>query len=1107
LNIIVEGNGMPTSERFDLNAYALLKGFDANFIIERLQSDDWQAEVAHVNAELWARWEKNAPLELSGRADFSDLRVRYGDGLQQLQTLAADFSLALQEDNRLTLQLGDLLAQFADNHFKIGKARVQRVGSKTNADLSETNVAIDGMDLGAAQALLLQLNLLPEKPLTILKQLSPTGWLRDIQLDLPADVDLSTLQIKARLDDVALAPWSGAPGGKGLYGAMIAGVDSGTVLLDSDSLRLSFPKIFHHELGFDAATGQVRWQILEDRVLVESGALSLHSAAGQAVGYFDLDLPLLKESGDEPLMNLVINMQDSEAQFRNQFLPFTIGDELLDWLDTSIKQGNVVDAGFIFRGSLAKAANDSRTVQLYFNIDNAKLKFADGWPGISSVNGEVFIDDNIVLVEAERGEINGLLLDNATIRHGPHRSGIGSYLSIDTRTSGKLSDALDFIKSSPIRDAVGDALDNWRAAGYISGRIKAGLPLGNKAADSIDVRTVIRQGKLQHPELDLAFQRINGPLKYSSKRGLTSEGLTADLWRQPLQAVVSSRIDKVVDDTAHWLTEVDVSGSVTNESLLEWLHLPLQNYFAGKVDYTAKLSVHEGDSTLAIDSSLTELASTLPTPFGKHHGEAMPVRMEFFLSAQPLRLAVNLHDSFRGALMMHGQGHTTGSLHLLNAAEPKFLHDELRINAALEYFKLDDWLEVLDIVLPEGSEGQEFTTRVRAENISIRTADIYGASFANLTVDLENYGNAWEFDVEGSQLRGKLRYNNQQQPALQLELGNLYLPAAQKKAGEEGVADTSILDDVYPADLLAMDVSLADFRIGDEAFGRWSFVLQPIKHGVELQNFSADSKGLRIQGIDEQAARLRWRRVGQQQETEFVGQLLAGNLGPVLEAWNYDAAIESEQAQFTTDLKWYGSPLQLEMENMQGSVGIKIDDGRFLESNSTANALRLFSIFNVDTILRRLQFNFDDVFKRGLGYDKIRGSVKLGNGVLTIVDTIDVKGSSSRFQLTGMVDLANDEMNTRLVATLPITSNLPWIAALAGGPVAAVGTYIASKIFQKQMNKLTSASYRVTGSLDAPDVKLERIFDDDGSNSKSKSSKNIKTAAAANSQRASATSP
>ena len=54
---------------------------------------------------------------------------------------------------------------------------------------------------------------------------------------------------------------------------------------------------------------------------------------------------------------------------------------------------------------------------------------------------------------------------------------------------------------------------------------------------------------------------------------------------------------------------------------------------------------------------------------------------------------------------------------------------------------------------------------------------------------------------------------------------------------------------------------------------------------------------------------------------------------------------------------------------------------------------------------------------------------------------------------------------------------MAWIAALAGGLPAALGVWAVSKIFDDQLDNLSSVSYQVTGPLEDPEIRTDRVFD------------------------------
>lgn len=87
--------------------------------------------------------------------------------------------------------------------------------------------------------------------------------------------------------------------------------------------------------------------------------------------------------------------------------------------------------------------------------------------------------------------------------------------------------------------------------------------------------------------------------------------------------------------------------------------------------------------------------------------------------------------------------------------------------------------------------------------------------------------------------------------------------------------------------------------------------------------------------------------------------------------------------------------------------------------------------------------------------------------------------------MTGNFDLLEEKIDGRLVATLPVAPNLPWVGALVGGLPAALGVYVTGKLVEEQVDRLSSISYSVTGPWDNIDIQVDRIFaaglGDDGS--------------------------
>ena len=1082
LNMVVEGIGLPQHENFSARAYTLINGFDVSPYLSRASYRGWTPELPRFDGKLWLDFHRGGRVLLQGVLDLQDIRFNHDDGRQSIDIpeLKTQFKFALGEGNKPSVWLRDLSITLNDEVVTFEQA---------NLLPSEDGLlaSFDSIEVNPVLHLLRRFEVLPDQAQEALTILDPGGELHDITLFIPEGAKLADMQVAAGLRNVSVKPWKGAPGVENLSGQIFAQTKRGVVEINSQNLAMRFPKLYHQPLSFADSAGPIEWVIKEKIFEVRSGKIELAGKLGQASAFLKLEIPLKKEYNLEPEMDLQIALENSKGRFRDKFIPYILDQKLQDWIERSIVSADVNEAAFIYRGSLAKNSNLRKTIQLYIDSSNADIDYDPAWPAARDVTAKVFIDDNNVLGEASKGEISGLALGNARIRYVPRSRGPGGKIRISSKISGEVSKGLEFILDSPIKDKLGGALDDWYAAGKLSGSVRASIPIGFESPEDVQLRARLHSAELGDDRLNLAFRDLNGPLRYSSLKGLHSAGIVGTFWDDSMAAtIVSRQTPKSETAPANWLTEINVKGSSKGAAVFDWLKIPLRDFVDGEFEYTAKLSLGGGDSQLRMNTKFEGMSSRLPAPFAKEADQLMLTEVRMFLDDDPLRLRIQIAEHTKAALVLHKDSPITGTVSFGARQQPSYAKDSIRLIGSIEAFDLASTLEVVEAISNDdgesGSEGEGQTLpTVYAQNLLLKKASAFGNEFNNLTTAVASHGRAWTFAVSGKDVAGRATYDAERSLALDISLDHLYLQTEtnELELPTEEAANTDILADWYPSDLPEMQFKLADLKVNGEPYGRWSFETSKIQHGVIFRNLDASSRGLQIAGTPEQPAFLRWKRVGDQQQTEFNGVLSCSDLGAVLEAWEYAAAMRSKSCRFGAELSWYGSPLDLELAQMEGRVDIALNNGQFLETNSTANALRIFSLFNFDTLLRRLQFRFDDVFNRGLSYDQISGEFLLTNGMLNIQKPFDVKGPSSRLQMTGSLDLVNETVDTRMVATLPISSNLPWVAALAGGLPMAAGVYVAGKIFQKPMEKLSSASYEVTGSWDDPTIKLQRIFDDD----------------------------
>jgi len=112
----------------------------------------------------------------------------------------------------------------------------------------------------------------------------------------------------------------------------------------------------------------------------------------------------------------------------------------------------------------------------------------------------------------------------------------------------------------------------------------------------------------------------------------------------------------------------------------------------------------------------------------------------------------------------------------------------------------------------------------------------------------------------------------------------------------------------------------------------------------------------------------------------------------------------------------------------------------------------------------------------GSAYNKLNGTLQFDQGIASFKQPLKMAMPSGRMSMAGNFDLLNEEVDARLVATLPVATNLPWVVALLGGLPAAAGVYVTSKLVEKQVDRLSSISYKLNGPWDDIEIAVDRIF-------------------------------
>jgi uncharacterized protein (TIGR02099 family) len=922
------------------------------------------------------------------------------------------------------------------------------------------------LDLGGITEYLLEGPLLPDKVAGLVAALAPRGRVNLLEFELADLEDLSNWQLSAEVSRLGVDSWKAAPAIENASGYLSISPRDGLLQLDSADFSMFFPTLHDAALEYRKFNAELAWHIDDEAFRLRSGPFTGWGEEGEVRGLFSLIVPLEKTPiGIE--MDLLVGLADTRPAFRGKYLTRNLSPKLLDWLAQGLGEGVLREGGFAWRGSLSNRSH--RTVQLFFEIEDTHIDYHPQWPPLSEVEGLIMIDNADVDVFARSAR----LLDSSArdievkIRTDEQSHQV---LSMTGELSGSAADGLTVINQSPLRNEVGDTFLDWSLDGSLQTRVQLQMDLTDTTQPP-EVAVDTRWGAVDMDTGDLALriEDIDGELTYRSMTGFSGTGITGALWGQPLLATVSQH----GRGSGPGELDIEVKGRVEVDSIRDWLQLDtfkLASLAQGGALATAHILVPpQGAARLEVSSDLLGVTLDLPPPWGKAAGESQAMSLRQPLGELPLQLLLNLGGDLSLSLSFGEDGYQAGALGF-SSPPPKEELGRFLLGGEVKVLDWEQCSDFLDSYVFEAEDQSAASVLLGVRDLTIGEARVFGQRFEQVRIDVTQLADSWQVLAELDWLKGSVLVPNDMSSAI-LNLDYLDFEELSQSLEIQ-------LDELNPADfnLPPINVAIADLRSDGEYLGAVSFKFIDERDKYRFTDIRGNLRGLQLGGDD--GMELNWWGQSDSPHTQLIGALVFEDFGEVLARYNYDQMIETESGRLDLDFKWPGAPWDFSLATTSGDLNIDVAAGRFLKTSGAAEGtLRVVSIFNLADFVRRLSLDLSYVFQSGIPFDSISGELELQSGIIQ-VPQLAVVGRSSRFQFVGAADVPDGTIEGELVATLPIASNLPWVAALIAGLPTAAAVYVISKLFTRQMDRFSSAVYQVEGPWDDPEVNFQRIFDD-----------------------------
>ncbi len=1057
IRFIAEAFGDPRDYNFRVSAYVSLDSSRFSVLAPLFRNQ--RLMHSQVDGELWLDWQAGRRMSVRGelRADELAAGALWGSD-EQFSDVVMRF-LGRHYDGFWRIGFSEFSAQWRGQSLNLAGLSLEHPRP------SLWEFALPELELAASAELIKGSGVAGESLQAVLDTLSPAGRLRHLRVSVARGESLA-FSIRSELDGVSLSPWQGAPGVSGLSGYLHVENTSGRLLIDSEQLQLDFPNLYAEPFALSELRTELRWQLDDERLRLMSSPILARDQRAPLHALLRLDLPVLEGAERPPEMTLAIAAERLPLASAMSYVPKVLDQGLRDWLSNSLRAGRAEQAAFLYRGSLRDGDSAGRSVQLSLELSDFALLFDSQWPQLVAPHASAYLDDAELWASAESGHFSNLEIRDVQVsiedRGGPQ-------LDVKALASGKAAAVQSLFRDSPLAELTGNVLSDWQLSGRVDSQFALQMPLSDGGRPAVQVSSQLQLSRLTLPGLNLSLTELRGPLNYSSEKGVSSANLTARFFGEPLRASLSQDRGAV---------RMDASTVVDMADVQRWLAQPALGFVQGRARVDMSLRAGGEDAGVVVRSNMLGVDVRLPQPLYKAADEPRELTIHQPFGDQQNILSIAFGELLRLQYQAEvGEGAPALSLTLGDGPLTPLRSGALTVSGALEFAAVDQWQRALSRYLEWQSLQPAINTgaglAVMVERLRIGELETLGRIQHDASISARSDERAWTLRIDSRELAGNIEVPLQTGDPYVLMFERLELPALEGA----GSAD-SVLAEQDPRGFPALDVDIEALTIAGKHYGRLGFDLRPDTQGAHFLALRGQLLGVDLGDARRNNALHWWYQDNGRRGSQLKGKFAVRDLGAVMVALGYDRALETRSGQFDINLSWLGSPDQWVMSGSQGRVKFALKNGRFFKTSDAASgALRVLGIFNMTNIVRRLKFDFRDVFRKGVHFDNMVGELGFSGQRLSLTEPLEVSGPSSRFQMSGNIDLLSEALDLRLVATLPVGSNLPWMAALIGGLPAAAGAYVVTKVFEEQVDSFSSAVYDIHGTVQQPELSFRKIFD------------------------------
>ncbi|MFD3398681.1 YhdP family protein [Alteromonas macleodii] len=830
------------------------------------------------------------------------------------------------------------------------------------------------------------------------------------------------------------------------------------------------------------ASEDKQWVVKGSDMLLDSDAVTLH--------------PQFKLNTSTGFMSLYVDVSPLALnEVSSLFPPSLMGANTDKYLTRAFTgEGEIANARVLWHGRTSDFPFDDNTgiFQAYVDIEQGDFLFAPDWPALNNLDLSLYFVNNALVMESPSATLAGMKISDmsaAIPRFSPD-----ARLIIYANGTGTGNALTALMMNSSLKKSLGKVLnEDVQIGGPLSADIKLDIPF--KGKDVVASGTVhLSDNPVFVATTNMLFDKASGEVSFVNGDIDASE-LQAQFLKQPVNLSLSGRQSDTYD------LNVELGGRWHVHPLANYVNTDLTEYIDGESDWNTTVQLSLSNSgfnyTANLTADLTATQSVLPAPFDTPAGSSLPLLITSKGDSKVSNVEASLGDNIRfDGVLPHKEMQFSRAHLALGESDIANIGTGFSISANLAQADVQEWFTTINMLL--SGKGKDTSTAVEKANAhsSIQSneskkANLFGTpsrifakadklnfaghSIKDAQLSATERNKDWFLDLASPQARATIRINSDLDEQ-GIEINADYLSLEKPvEAGGTTKADSESGVELATNSAMPNEEGESPYNIDPNTLPPIYFYCQSCGvHGIDLGEITLDiakeENGLAIRQLlvksDETnvTATGYWKHIGGEIQSALNGTLTSPDVGQMLKEYGVESGIKDSSAKVAFDITWPNAPMDFGFEQLNGNVEWSLSDGYLTELSDKGS--RIFTLFSLNSLVRKLSLDFRDVFAKGFFYDDMGGTLSIVDGKAYTDDT-EIDGGAGEIEIKGFTDLNTGGLNYNVSFAPNVTGNLPFLVYFLATPPTALAALAIDQVLTSA-KVISNVNYRVTGTIKDP---------------------------------------